>query len=210
MTTLLRSEEHTALRSVELSGTVLDLGGDTRSEYQTLFKGTYTLQTFNNDPKAMPDILGDLEEPLQIGNASFDGVLLINVLEHVFEYRRLLSECARVLRARGDIVIVVPFLFPYHASPHDFHRYTEEALSRALTSAGFTDVNIKALGSGVFAARLTLLERLLPTFLFPFLVIARILARLADTLFLLLAKVLGKKYTPRDYPLGYVVTATKG
>src|SRR3989344_6165360 len=108
--TLLRNAEHDALKRVTLSGTVLDLGGDRRSDYQSVFNGTYTLTTLNADKNAEPDIVHDLETPLPIEKSSFDNVLLINILEHIFNYRELLAESARVLKHGGQSVIVVPFL----------------------------------------------------------------------------------------------------
>lgn len=208
--TLLRKAEHRALTGFPLSGKVLDLGGDTRSEYRTMFSGDFSITTVNMLPEAKPDILADLEKPLPIADASYDAVLLINVLEHVFEYRALMLECARVLKTGGTIVIVVPYLFPYHASPSDFHRYSGEALSRSFAVSGFTDARITALGSGVVSARLVLTERLLPSpvqsilsvFLHP-------LARALDALFTAFARILRKQYDPADYALGFFASARK-
>lgn len=202
--TILRKAEHEALSRIALSGRVLDLGGDRRSEYQKLFKGTYSIVTANANKDSEPDILCDLERPLPIETGSYDGVLLINVLEHIFEYRKLLAECARVIAKDGTLVVVVPFIFPYHASPHDFHRYTAEALERALTLSGFSRIEIRALGSGVFAARWVLVERLLPA-----LQVCAPLVALADGMFSALARLFKKKYAPGDYALGYVATARK-
>ncbi|HVW71533.1 MAG TPA: methyltransferase domain-containing protein, partial [Candidatus Paceibacterota bacterium] len=160
-------------------------------------------------PSAKPDQLADLEQPLALPDSSFDSVLLMNLLEHIFEYRALLGECARVVKPGGRIVIVVPYLFPYHASPDDFHRYSASALRRALTAAGYTAVNTVALGTGVFAARWLFIERLLPR---PLAFLSAIMvpcAHGADWLFSAVARAAGKKYDPADYALGFLVTATK-
>jgi SAM-dependent methyltransferase len=209
MTTQLRKEEHNALQNIELQGRVLDLGGDTRSQYQRLFRGTFSIETLNMDSKTRPDVIADLEKPLPLNDASYNGALLINVLEHVFEYRQLLGECARILKPGGIIVVVVPFIFPYHASPSDFHRYTFETLQRALSFAGFSQVEVHALGSGVCAARWTLLQRLLPGPLQFLSLLFGPLAHVFDTMLTALARGTGKKYTPSDYALGYVATARK-
>ena len=162
------------------------------------------MKTTNLDGATKPDIVLDLEKPLLVPDVSYDGVLLINVLEHIFEYRQLLTESARVMKPGGTIVIVVPFLFPYHPSPSDFHRYTAAALERALSASGFSDIAITPLGSGVGAAQFVMMERLLPVFSF-----LGPLATLFDYIFTGLARFLGKKYKPADYALGYVVTARK-
>lgn len=206
--TMLRLAEHAALSHIELTGKVLDLGGDARSTYAMRLAAGATVTTVNMASETGADILSDLEEPLPIEDDSFDAVLLMNVLEHVFEYRALLNECARILVPGGKIVIIVPYMFPYHASPHDFHRYSREALSRALVSAGCTVDAVLPLGTGVFAARWLFLERLLPgrvqNLLAP---LTHTCVRMFDGVFTALAKGLKKKYDPADYALGFCITA---
>ncbi len=206
--TILRKAEYQALKSITLSGAVVDLGGDSRSEYHKLFKGDFSITTANLEG-TKPDVVVDLEKPLPFTKSSYDGALLINVLEHIFEYRQLIGESARVLKPGGSIIIVVPFLFPYHPSPSDFHRYSGEALTKALLSSGFSNISVTPLGTGVFAVRWVLLERLLPRFLQPLSLFMNPLARISDYLFAKFAGLLGKKYQPSDYPLGYLVTALK-
>jgi len=209
-TTLLRAAEMTAMRRVSLAGKVLDLGGEKDSGYLACFTGDFTVTTVNVSTEANPDIVADLEHPLPFEDGSYDAVLLINVLEHVFEYRALLAECARVVCPGGTIVIVVPFLFPYHPSPGDYHRYSRTALERALTASGFGSLRVEALGSGVFAARTLMLERLLPQMLQTVLApITHSLATALDALFAALARMLRKKYAPADYALGFLVEAQK-
>lgn len=43
----------------------------------------------------------DMNDPLPFGNASFDAVVLSDVLEHVILHQQLVSECRRVLRGGG-------------------------------------------------------------------------------------------------------------
>lgn len=207
--TILRKAEYRALSGITLDGSVVDLGGDARSEYHKLLKGDFSITTANLGGDAKPDVVLDLEKPLPFGEGSYNAALLINVLEHIFEYRQLIEESARILKPGGKIVIVVPFMFPYHPSPKDFHRYSGEALEKALSLAGFMDISVTPLGSGVFSVRWVLLERLLPGFLRPLSFILSPLARLCDYLFTHFAKLIGKKYQPSDYPLGYCVTAVK-
>lgn len=207
---LLRIAEHAALKDVVLTGSVLDIGGDKNSAYQSLFQGEYTLTTMNLDAKTAPDITHDLETPLLVDDALYDGVLLINVLEHIFNYKELLSESVRVLKPGGQTVIIVPFLFPVHPSPSDYHRFTEETLRKECTLRGLKNIKIIALGSGVFAAQYVMLDRLLPSPLrfvgyFSF----RYVASLLDLLFVILTRLLRKKYDPAHYALGYCVTAIK-
>lgn len=208
--TLLRLAEHQALDGLILDGSILDLGGDTRSDYRALIKGAHTFTTVNLDDKTKPDISHDLEQPLPVADASYDHVLLINVLEHIFNYRQLLAEAVRVVKPGGTVVIVVPFLFPIHPSPNDYWRFTAETLRKECALVGLTVEKLTPLGSGVFAARYLLLDRLMPallracTFWFD-----RHVITARDALFTRLARALGKKYDPSDYALGYAVVARK-
>lgn len=207
--TILRKAEYRALQHISLAGSVIDLGGDARSEYHSLFKGNFSMTVANLGGATKPDITLDLEQPLPMPAESYDCALLINVLEHIFEYRQLLRETARVLRPQGRIVIVVPFLFPYHPSPNDYHRYTSATLQKSLSESGFTNISIVSLGTGVCAVRWVLIERLLPRFLRPLSLIFNPLSGFFDRVFTKCAQHLGKKYNPSDYALGYVVTGEK-
>ncbi len=207
----LRAAEHKALLGIKLSGDVIDLGGDKNSEYQKLFAGDFHLTVLNYAPAAKPDIVHDLEKPLPMADASYDGALLVNVLEHIYHSRELVSETHRILKPGGKAVIVVPFLFPVHPSPHDYWRYTDETLDRMLTEAGFVDIEVKPLGSGVFAARMLMIERLLPAPLrFLCMVLSRTVVRALDAIWSGLARATGRKYRPSDYAVGYAVTAKRG
>jgi SAM-dependent methyltransferase len=207
---LLRQAEHEALRKIELHGKVADLGGDARSAYRTLITGDIEWVTVNLNPDAAPDVVHDLEEPLPLPDASFDGVTLVNVLEHIYRYKELLKESARILKPQGTAVIVVPFMFPHHPSPGDFRRFTASALVRECTEAGFSDVRVTALGSGVLSACHLFLNRLLPGPLRS--LHGRIdgpVTKLFDRLLARLARAAGKAYRPDDYALGFSVTAVK-
>jgi len=206
--TIYRKAEEAVCRTITLSGEVLDLGGHASSPYRGLFGGTYTL-TAVNMPGSGEAIECDLEELLPIKDAQYDGVLLMNVLEHIFEYRQLVNECARVLRPGGQVVIAAPFIFPYHPSPNDFHRYTSAALTRALEKAGFADIAIQPIGGGLYTARWLFLERVMPSalrFTFP---LNTWIAKVNDRTFTWLARATGRRYDPADYSLGFVATATK-
>jgi SAM-dependent methyltransferase len=206
----LRRQEHKALSEIVLEGSVLDLGGSRKSKYQSLFRGEHTITTVNFDEGAKPEILHDLETPLPTENDSYDNVLLINVLEHIYNYKQLVTESFRVLKSGGQVVVAVPFMFPEHPSPSDFHRFTKEALKKVFTDAHFSEIEIKPLGTGVIMTNLGMLDRLMP---YPIRIftgtVGAFCAYVSDWLFYRLAKLMGKKYDPHTYALGYILTAKK-
>lgn len=205
--TLYRRLTHKELGKVTLKGRVLDLGGSKKSEYWRCIKGEPQFTFVNMDSSAEHDVTHDLEKtPYPFEDMSFDGVLAVNVLEHMWHWQGLIAEACRVLVSGGRVVIVVPFLHAVHPSPHDFFRFTDEALLRALKEAGFTDIAVEALGTGVFAARFSLMQRFIPGFLTSFF---GFLAEICDALLTRMCRMLGKRYVPSDYPLGYMATALK-
>lgn len=69
-------------------------------------------------------------------NDSFDCILCTEVLEHVYPYQLAIKEMARLLRNGGKLIVTVPFVFPLHETPHDFHRITPFALEQAARDSG--------------------------------------------------------------------------
>lgn len=73
-------------------------------------------------------------------DASFDLIICNNVLEHLPEPSRAVSEMHRCLRDGGVCFAVVPFLFPLHDIPHDFFRFTEYALANLFRNWASVDI----------------------------------------------------------------------
>lgn len=67
-------------------------------------------------------------EDLQFPDNHFNAVVCWSVLEHVPAPERAIAEMRRVLKPGGLIWVQLPFLFPYHADPHDFWRVTPAGL----------------------------------------------------------------------------------
>jgi SAM-dependent methyltransferase len=82
------------------------------------------------------DYEADLGQPLPFEAASFDVIILSDVLEHVPEPQLLWREMARVLAPGGHAIVNVPFLYGVHEAPHDYARYTEYALRRFAATVG--------------------------------------------------------------------------
>lgn len=78
------------------------------------------------------DILGDAHF-LPIRSDSFDVVITEAVLEHVRRPRQVVAEIHRVLKPGGVVYAAIPFLQGYHASPHDYQRYTVSGIDELFT-----------------------------------------------------------------------------
>jgi SAM-dependent methyltransferase len=94
------------------------------------------------------DQAADLNQPLELESASFDTVLLTDVLEHIAQPAPLMAEIRRVLKPGGMLIGSVPFLYRLHEEPHDHFRYTVHTLRRFAAHAGFVVTMLEAYGSG--------------------------------------------------------------
>jgi SAM-dependent methyltransferase len=92
------------------------------------------------------DLEHDLNQPLPFSDASFDTLLLSDVLEHIAQPEALFMEMARVLAPGGKILMNVPFYYQLHEQPHDYYRYTEFALRRFVERSGMELVRVESIG----------------------------------------------------------------
>jgi hypothetical protein len=146
---LLRKEEYRMLSVLSIDGPILDIGGSKKSGYHELIQGTHTITVGNIDESYGTDVIFDAQKKWPFEEAVYSGVLLINVLEHIYDYRTVLNESFRVLKKGGRTISITPFLFPVHGCPSDYFRYSKFALEKMFAEAGFESVTIKELGTGV-------------------------------------------------------------
>lgn len=193
------------LEGVSLSGNVLDLAGPPDAEYHKRIKGDFKMKVNNLDEVVKADYRFDLEHMFPIKDATYDGVLCINVLEHIYNYRNVLKESHRVLVRGGTLVVGVPFLIRVHPSPKDYWRYTKETLENIAKDAGFEEVEVHTIGRGVFTAAYSLEHSLVKVGL-----IQRLLIALAHMEDFVVSKTRAKKhFSKENYPLGYLMIAKK-
>jgi SAM-dependent methyltransferase len=95
------------------------------------------------------DVEADLGAARPFADASFDTLILSDVLEHVAQPERLRREMARLLAPGGHAFVNVPFLYGIHEAPHDYYRYTEFALRRFAERAGLATRVLVAIGGSL-------------------------------------------------------------
>jgi SAM-dependent methyltransferase len=75
------------------------------------------------------DVICDLSRlPFKAG--SIDAFVTRSVLEHVADIAPVVQSFHECTRPGGWGIHLIPFLFPYHASPGDYQRYTHEGQAR--------------------------------------------------------------------------------
>lgn len=126
--------EHWVWSNREALGTdVLDVGVVIRREY--FGPGYVTVGEYDEDVK------GDLCA-LPFPDASFDGVVLTEVLEHCKNPFAAVKEVHRVLRPNGLALVTSPFFWPWHGTEayQDYWRFTHQGW--ALLLGDFVEVQI--------------------------------------------------------------------
>ena len=73
---------------------------------------------------------------------------------HLPDPERCLVELHRVIKPAGSLTIQVPFIYPLHDAPLDFHRWTRYGLRRAAQRCGFTIESESAIGHPLETAAL--------------------------------------------------------
>jgi SAM-dependent methyltransferase len=95
---------------------------------------------------------------LDIPDGSFDTVLSIQVLEHVFEPVRMIEELYRVTKPGGTLVVMAPQTANIHHAPHHYQNITRYWLEEAAHRLGAAVVEYHAMGGAwsTIASRLLL------------------------------------------------------
>jgi SAM-dependent methyltransferase len=95
---------------------------------------------------------------LDLADDSFDTVLSIQVLEHVFEPMQMMRELHRVARPGGTIIVMVPQTANLHHAPHHFQNLTRFWLDEAARRIDAEVVDYRAMGGAwsTIASRLVL------------------------------------------------------
>jgi SAM-dependent methyltransferase len=149
------SEHNRWMREVAgsvIRGTVLDYGCGGQP-YRSLIESLgahYVGADVEAAAGVAPDLIIEPGESLPLADASFDTVVSTQVLEHVADPDQYLSECRRLLKPDGRLVISVPMQWRHHEVPHDYRRYTRFGLEHALARHGFTPADLRPCG-GAFA-----------------------------------------------------------
>lgn len=205
MLSLFRKLTYKKLSAVELNGKILDLGGVKNANYHKLIKGSHNIEVVNIADDAQADFNFDLENKFPLESNSYENIICLNVLEHIFNYKNVADESFRILKPGGAIINVTPFLLNVHECPDDYWRYTKRALYKIFEQAGFQAIEISEIGTGLFGAVYQLQ--------FGFYKI-NIIRKLAMFLHISMDKILklirpNSFVTERHMPLGYFVRAKK-
>lgn len=204
---LFRKLTYKKLSEIKIDGKIIDLGGIKNADYHTFLGEKSSITVVNSDKNTNPDVLHNLENALvSIADNCYDGALMINLLEHIYNYNIPISESNRILKRGGKLIAVIPFVYYIHSSPNDYFRYSKQSIEKILEDNDFSEIQIEEIGYGAFSAAYNLIHRFFP--LFTNLIFERVAIGL-DIFVKFISKKSGKKYSGEEYPIGYFVKAVK-
>lgn len=127
----------------EMRGVVLDIGGkreNKRGTFQPPEDQARAWWYVNLDLSTKPDIFADVER-VPLREQSVDCIVCTEVLEHLPRPERCVDEIHRLLRDGGLALASMPFLYPVHADPYDYQRFTEDGLRNLFKDFRRVDVH---------------------------------------------------------------------
>ena len=126
-------------------GDLLDLGCGNqpyRGWYEPLVS---TVTALDAAPLPGVDVVA-MADDVPLPDASFDVILATEVLEHVNDAEKAMSEIFRLLRPGGHVIATVPYLYPTHEAPHDYRRFTHYGLVAIAERHGLRVVDLASKG----------------------------------------------------------------
>ena len=147
-------------------GRTLDIGGG--SFYKNLSNSTWSNYfVLEPDLDSLPKP-NDLDKIISISadagkspikSHSFDTVIIIQVLQFIYEPTKVIAEANRILKKNGRIVIQVPQSGNLHGVPHHYYNFTRFWLERTFSENNFKIIDYIPLGGAwrTIASRLFLM-----------------------------------------------------
>lgn len=133
---------HLAMKELSplLTGRVLDVGCGTKP-YKSLFSKADEYVGLEIDSKesrerSSAEYFYD-GKIFPFESAAFDGMVLNQVFEHVFNPSDFMREVSRVLKKNGVLLLTVPFVWDEHEQPYDYARYSSFGIKYLLSQHGF-------------------------------------------------------------------------
>jgi SAM-dependent methyltransferase len=94
-------------------------------------------------------------EELPFADNSVDAIICESLLEHVPQPQVIVDDMLRVLKPGGQMYIVIPFVYPFHACPNDFYRWSSTGLRHLCKDGDVKDLGTRAGPSSALMGQLS-------------------------------------------------------
>ncbi len=136
------------LEQTQPDALILDVGAG-RGDFADVLSGHQAL-ALDVYPYPEVDLVCDLTQINPFRPASIDVILLLNVMEHVYDAHALLESLAQILKPGGRLLVAIPFMVKMHQTPLDFARYTHYTLERFAADHGFEVERLEGYYAPIF------------------------------------------------------------
>ena len=153
---LFRRLQFDAIHGSRFTGRTMDVGGTSTSSYYKRMSFEGGIDSININPKLKPTVVHDLNQAIPLAGASYDNVISLNTFEHVLNEEMAISEAVRILKPGGSLMIIIPWMYREHSSPHDYHRHTGRWWFTTLERLGCCDIAVAPLAWSSHTAALAL------------------------------------------------------
>lgn len=146
-------EHWIALNSDRIRGRVLEAQSDLYSSTLGKPDRIDVIHNWNDNPHA--NVFADLQDAPQIASATYDCLILTQVLQYIPDLSAALETCSRILRVGGTLLATVPGIAPIAEHEDtlygDFWRFTARG-AEYLVRQHFTKVVTHAYGNRAAAS----------------------------------------------------------
>ena len=127
-----------------------DVNGSLRSIIESWHPAEYIGVDIENGPGV--DMICNAEDLIKrFGKEVFDAVISTDLLEHVRDWKKVISNIKNVCKPNGVMLITTcSYGFKYHGYPYDFWRYEVEDMKEIFSDCIVERVEADKTGLGVF------------------------------------------------------------
>ena len=131
-------------RKIQAKDKILDVGGGYKDRAGIL-RDLGKVIVLDVKPGKNVDVVGDAHA-LPFKDNSFDYVVMFMVLEHLHDPIKAFSECSRVLKKNGILLLTTVQYWHNHDCPDDYYRFTDGGLRYLCERSHLKIISIKSMG----------------------------------------------------------------
>lgn len=123
------------------------------STKKILSRGSYNKKFVSNKKIIkVPLTLQNDYRNIKMKESSIDLIIIPNLMHHIYDHKKLIKQCKKILKKNGILYIFEPTLREIHQFPEDYFRFTPFSLKMILNELGFKNVDYSFSGGPFTAA----------------------------------------------------------